>query len=402
MGTPNVEISVILSPAAVQTVTVQFGPQLNGWVATNAVLVNWPVYVNLVPVPVFDPFDAVLLRQMLTYEGQLDPFIAQRFALARLQQFRRRAELDRLGLFSLSGITNLVNDAAQQGTYINMATLPDQGMLGLNIRLPAGIAVADVNQVRAGIIPSYKNGLAVSYTLDKGSGGGGSSGSPSGVTAMFAKSSGADGVELFAKVPVAQSQPKASGTVTISDVGEPTPLQVWQSNEHNKERKYGDVNVTYTVAWSAQAPGAEYVAADCSGGGTFQGSSGTKSGTAKLFAARGESVTLKCTLTAKFPGEKNYIFDFAADVRQIPIGTPEERKKANEEASATRKENEAENENRKKAVDSLGPVGPEVLPGLTGSTPWPIPLRPIRLRPIPLRLWLTTTRLRSSTATHRR
>jgi flagellar basal body-associated protein FliL len=301
-GTPAVEISVTLAPAAVQRVTVQFGPSLTGWVATNAVLVNWPVYVNLVPVPVFDPFDDALLRRMLTLEGQLDPFLSQRLALARLEQFRRLAELDRLGMFSLGGWTDIVNTRGAGGTYFSMANLPPEGMLGLNMRLPAGIAVADASQVKSGFIPSYKNGFGMTYAFDIGSapGSGGAPASKSATTVYYATSS-PDSVEMLAKVPVVQSAPVGSGTVTISNVS----AGAFSSSQDKDNPSYGAVPVTYTVNWNGQAPGAQEMFVRCSDGSIFMGASGTQAVTTQFSVYRGSSMWLVCTLNALMPGPLN-------------------------------------------------------------------------------------------------
>jgi hypothetical protein len=255
----------MLQPAAVQTVTVEFGPSLSGWVATSSTYVVWPVYVQLVPVRGFDPNDAALLQQMLTLEGQLDPYFSQRFALARLERFRALGSSSNVGIASFGGITDLVNDRATKGTYINMADLPPQGAMAFNMLLPQGIALADARQLSAGAIPIFENGNVVAYSSkDAGgaassSGGSGSSqggNSPtsiSGVTALFAKSIGAGAPSVKAKVPVASSKPAATLTVASFDVGPwksnstPDPLNMLYASFD------GTVSITLTVSWSFNA-----------------------------------------------------------------------------------------------------------------------------------------------------
>ena len=51
-------------------------------------------------------------------EGQLDPFFSQRYALARLQQYRRGLDTDRLGIFSLTGYDNISNTRKIDKVYL--------------------------------------------------------------------------------------------------------------------------------------------------------------------------------------------------------------------------------------------------------------------------------------------
>ena len=59
----------------------------------------------------------------------------------------------------------LTNDNADR-RYVNMYNLPDWGTLGLNLLLPAGIAVSEQAQMQAGIVPSFVNGYGLAIGSD--------------------------------------------------------------------------------------------------------------------------------------------------------------------------------------------------------------------------------------------
>jgi hypothetical protein len=361
-GVSPVQISITLAPVAVQQIIVQFGPSPSGWVAASSTYVSWPIYVNLAPVRQFDPFDQTLLRQMLTLEGQLDPLFSQRYALARLQQFRRQGNADRIGMFSLTGVTDLVNDRAAKGTYVNMYDLPTSGQLGLNMLLPNGIAVANTAQIQAGVVPSYPNGTVFAYSKSPGAAGTGgapvSGASAGGPTALFAKS-GADGAPSGAVSKLFMEKSVAQASITMTSV-DPGPLEGYKETKTG-EVGYGRMKITVRVTWFVPGSVEKNWSVQCGAEHHFFNER-TGSHTFVLDEyVKPPSVTIECWVLTPLGG-------LASTSRSVDVGSDDFRDAIKsgireEEAKAKKKD-----EDRKKDIEQLGELFPVAPTGIGTGT----------------------------------
>jgi hypothetical protein len=329
---------------------------------------------------------------MLTFEGQVDPDFSQSYALARVQEFRRRVDGDRVGLFSVPGVTDLVNDMAAKGTYVNMANLPETGQVGVNLLLPNGMTVASQAQVRAGAIPSYPNGQVFAYAQDARSGnqtsggGAGNSAAAAGVTALFAKTSADGAVEAFSKVPMAKTAPARSIVINSAKAaGDGLILPEYGAFGGGPS---GVAPVNISLTWSGALP-AELVY--CEGRQLGTGPAGNFAGVAEVLVDY-PVANLHCHIWST-----EEIREMASATMAVPVGSPEQQARTKERRDDIDKKNredqkKAEDE-RKKVIEELGPLVPS-LPGAGPTDPPPmdppiaelppvVPVAPVVPKPAP-------------------